>query len=135
VRAKNQLSRRGAIRLLAAVCASAGAAAQAAPQKPRESSACDHTAWVSAALQRMETIRPGMTRQDLLRVFTTEGGISTALWRIYVSRDCPYFTAEVTFRRAAPREADAAPTGFLQELDTDVIVTISRPYLQFSIMD
>jgi len=133
--AKIGLSRRNAIRLLAAVGARGGTAAFASPQKPREPGSCDHTEWVSAALQRMQSIRPGMTREDLLRVFTTEGGISTALWRTYVSRDCPYFKACVTFRRAAPRDADAAPTGFLQELDSDVIVTISQPYLQFSVMD
>jgi hypothetical protein len=38
-----------------------------------------------------------MTRKDLLRVFTTESGISTALRRTFVDRDCPYFKVDVEF--------------------------------------
>jgi hypothetical protein len=50
----------------------------------------DHIAWVADSLKKMQTIKPGMTRQDLLAVFTTEGGLSTREQRTYVSRDCQY---------------------------------------------
>lgn len=36
-------------------------------------------AWVSEVLKRMLTIKPGMTREALLRAFTTEGGLSLSL--------------------------------------------------------
>src|SRR5262245_58530371 len=55
-----------------------------------------HIAWVSEAL-RMQTIKLGMTRTDLLNVFTTEGGLSNGLHRTFVSRDCPYFKVDVEF--------------------------------------
>jgi len=70
-----------------------------------------------------------------MRVFTTEGGLFTALRRTFVSRDCPYFKVDITFRRVADYRSDGSRVGFLQELGSDVITTISRPYLQFTIAD
>jgi hypothetical protein len=91
--------------------------------------------WVADALKKMETIKPGMTRAKLLEVFTTEGGTSTALQRTFVSQDCPYFKVDVTF------EAVGRPSHYpegrvtLEEDGRDVVLKISRPYLQFSIVD
>ena len=101
-----------------------------------ESSQCSsHVAWVAACLKTMQTIKPGMTRDELLKVFMTEGGISTALHRTFVSRDCPYFKVDVTFRRASDFAATTDKKDSLTEKDDDVIATISQPYLQLSIMD
>jgi len=50
-----------------------------------------HVAWVVDVMRRMETIKVGSTRKELMAVFTTEGGLSTPLQRRFVSRDCPYF--------------------------------------------
>jgi hypothetical protein len=80
----------------------------------------------------MLTIQPGVTRNELMKVFTTEGGLSTAMQRTFVSRDCPYFKVNVGFRRAVENDKQ---TDWLRELADDVITTISEPYLQFSIMD
>lgn len=41
----------------------------------------------ATALARIASIKPGMTRADLHRVFTTEGGTSTTYWNHYVYRD------------------------------------------------
>ena len=38
----------------------------------------------ASALARIATIKPGMTRADVLHVFTTEGGLSTDYWNHYV---------------------------------------------------
>ena len=90
----------------------------------------DHVAWAGGVLTRMQTIRVGMTRGDLLKVFTVEGGLSTRTHRTFVSRDCPYFKVDVDFRAVdSPRRREPV------EADRDVIVRISRPYLQLSIMD
>lgn len=95
----------------------------------------DHIKWVVEVLERMKTITPGMSRIQLLAVFTVEGGISTALQRTFVSRDCPYFKVNVTFRRAHLRDPGEGTKDILAENDDDEIVTISQPYLQFEIMD
>ena len=101
-----------------------------------ESSQCrDHVAWVAACLKSMQTIKPGMTRDELLKVFRTEGGESTASHRTFVSRDCPYFKVDVTFHRASGFAAKTDKKDLLTERGDDVIATISQPYLQFSILD
>lgn len=92
----------------------------------------DHVAWVIEALKRMQTIKPGMTREALLGVFTTESGPWTSMQRRFVSRDCPFFKVDVEFRRAIGR----AKRDWRHDEDpTDVILTISRPYLEFGIFD
>jgi len=84
-----------------------------------------HTTWIANALQVMQAVKVGMTRSDLLRVFTTEGGLSTSAQRTYVYRRCPYIKVDVRFA-ASSRE---------KELPTDKIVEISRPYLAWSVFD
>ena len=95
----------------------------------------DHVAWVGEALKRMQTIKPGMTRKELLTVFTTEGGLSTPLRRTFVSRDCPYFKVDVEFEAVGRPGRNSEGRVTLVEGDMDRIVTISRPYLQISILD
>ena len=94
-----------------------------------------HVAWVAEALKQMQTIKPGMTRATLLTVFTTEGGLSTGLQRRYVSRECPYFKVDVEFQAAGRPSRDSDGRVTLVEDSRDIILKISRPYLQFSILD
>jgi hypothetical protein len=78
----------------------------------------------------MFTIQPGMTRAQLMQVFTTEGGlVFSALQQTFVSRDCPFFKVEVRFDRALNTNAER-----FEDL-TGVIASVSRPYLQFTIAD
>jgi hypothetical protein len=58
----------------------------------------------------METIKPGMTREELLKVFATEGGLSTGLNRTFVSRDCPYFKVDVEFEARFHNNAGSPST-------------------------
>ena len=75
---------------------------QSASQEP---CAQDRNVWVTNALEKIESIKPGMTRQDLLKVFKTEGGLSTGLRRTFVSRDCPYFKLSLSLRLRLDRTA------------------------------
>lgn len=88
-----------------------------------------------AMLSAHGNIHSGMTRQQLLTVFTVEGGLSNGLHRTFVSRDCPYFKVDVTFRPEGRPERDSDGRVTLVEDSRDVIVSISRPYLQLSILD
>jgi hypothetical protein len=83
----------------------------------------------------MESIRPGMAREELMKVFRTEGGLSTGLHRTFVSRECPYFKVDVQFRAVGRPDRDSDGRVTLEEDARDIIVKISRPYLQFSIVD
>lgn len=93
----------------------------------------DHATWLTPVLKRMETIRPGMTRWDVLKVFRTEesvgpnsgfsiGGVPSPGFReTFVSQDCPYFKIDIEFAGH-----DSIP-------NRDVIVKVSKPYVQFAI--
>lgn len=95
----------------------------------------NHIAWVADALKRMQLVKPGMTRGDLLAVFTTEGGLFTGLQRTFVSRDCPYFKIDVEFKAVGRPDRDAAGRVTPIESNQDIIIKISRPYLQFGVID
>ena len=86
-----------------------------------------HTQWVSSVLKETQTIKVGMSRKDVLKVYTTEGGISTRSWRRYVYRQCPYIKIDVQFQ---PIQGNSS-----QELPDDKLISISKPYLEYSIAD
>ena len=91
--------------------------------------------WVTETLVKMKSIRPGMTREELMKVFHTQGGLSTGLRRTFVSRECPYFKVDVEFRAVGRTDRDNDGRVTVQEDDRDVITQISRPYLEFTIAD
>ena len=97
--------------------------AQTIPREPQIDA--DHTKWVTDAIRSIQMIKLGSTRSELLVLFTTEGGLSTTAQRTYVYRLCPNIKVDVKFA-ASSRE---------EELPTDKIIQISRPYLAWSIMD
>jgi hypothetical protein len=88
-----------------------------------------HTAWISTVMKRLQTIKPGQTRADLLKICTTEGGFYSTMHHPYVYRGCPYIKVMVRFR-------SAAKTGETQsQQPTDTITEISKPYLEWTILD
>ena len=120
------VGRRAWIRTLVGAVTAVVAAPPQAVGRAQSSAALDHTAWVRTVLTRMLTVRPGMTRADLLRVFAVEGGISTNHDRVYVSRDCPYFKVRFVF---TPIHVNGP------EDPHDVIATASTPFLQFTVAE
>jgi hypothetical protein len=95
----------------------------------------EHTQWVASVLRWTYDIKPRMTRKDLLRVYTTEGGLSTGTRRTYVLKGCPYIKVDVEFKAVGRPERDKEGRVTLVEDDQDLIVEISRPYLDYSILD
>src|SRR5262249_45938197 len=81
-----------------------------------------HSQWVSNVLAWIATIKPGMTRSDLLRVFTTEGGLSTRTRRTYVLKQCRTIKVDVEFAISGNE-------------DEDKITQISKPYIDYGIYD
>ena len=122
------------IAILLALCGSTGASPRD-EHPPVRTNAITHTDWVAQVLRSIEAVQPGMTRSDLLKVFQTEGGLSTRTWRKYVHRRCTYVKVDVTFE--AVGTPSGTPKGDLgsRESPTDVIKSISKPYLEWSILD
>jgi len=74
-------------RLIAALALVSAIAISAVGSASQSACVQAHEVWVGHALEKMETIKPGMTRDDLLKVFRTEGGLSTGLHRTFVSQE------------------------------------------------
>ncbi len=89
----------------------------------------DLTQKIQNIIEQINQIKPGMTRADLLKIFTTEGGISTRTWRRYAYKGCPYIKVDVEFKSVG---SDGEK---FQENPADIIVKISQPFLEFSIDD
>jgi hypothetical protein len=72
---KNDPSRRTVLRLVG-VSGIWGAAKAgfASTLEDKCQTSSDHIAWVVESLERMLTIKPGMTRNQLMKIFSTEGG-------------------------------------------------------------
>ncbi len=95
----------------------------------------ENTKWISDNLREMQKIEVGKTRADLLKIFTTEGGLSTGLNRTYVYRQCPYIKVDVEFEAVGRPARDAEGRVTLDEDNRDRIKSISKPYLEWSIVD
>ena len=108
--------------ILVACCLTSPSWAGSTPDK-------DLTKRISDILTECKKIAPGATRADLLKVFTTEGGLSTATRRTFAHRHCPYIKVDVEF---TPSEPNQKP---LEERPTDTISKISKPYLDWGIYD
>lgn len=91
--------------------------------------AAEHSKWVAKSLREMQTIKAGMTREELMKVFQEEGGLSNRTSQRFAYRDCPYFKVDVTF------EVFDTPDDKLTKNAKDKIKTISTPFLEWSIED
>lgn len=96
---------------------------------PVSGQTAEHTAWIAKSLREMETVKVGMTRGELLKVFTEEGGLSTRTWRRYVYRDCQNIKVDVEF------EPVGDPENKRIQSPLDKITKISKPFLEWSIVD
>ena len=113
----------------AILIASSSMFAQESPSKG------DRDKWVGSVINEIQTIKIGMTRGRLRKVFLEEGGISTTTHRTYVFRECSYIKVDFVFEARGPKTKDAEGRTWQKESDADVIVGMSKPYLQFAIMD
>ena len=84
--------------------------------------------WIVSNLAELQSIKVGMTRGQLLKVFMEEGGISTRTWRRYVYRKCAYVKVDVEFAPASNMDSH-------EQRPDDRITKISKPFLELMIMD
>jgi hypothetical protein len=89
----------------------------------------EHAQWVSSVLRWTYDIKPGMTRKDLLRVYTVEGGLSTRTHRTYVLKGCPGIKVDVEFVPVGN-----VPDGLIESPNYQIL-KLSKPYLDYSHMD
>jgi hypothetical protein len=85
------------------------------------------TSRISGIIQECAKLKAGTTRTELMKHFTIEGGIYSATAQTLAYRTCPYIKVDVVFVLADSKEKKESPQ--------DVLITISKPYLEFSISD
>ncbi len=129
---KVSMNRRAALLLIAGLTT---ATLNSGISSAQQTADTPYAQWVEKVLEEMKRIKSGMSRADLLKLFKTEGGLSTGLQRTFVSRHCEYFKVDVTFRAVGRADKDAQGRVTLVEDYRDRIVSISRPYLDFAVMD
>lgn len=89
-----------------------------------------HTRWIEDVIRSISTIKPGMTRKDLLQLFREDGGLSSRVNGRYVYRHCPNIKVDVQF--------SPVDEGYSERNDLhpdDKMIKISRPYLEYPIFD
>jgi hypothetical protein len=89
----------------------------------------EHTQWLGSVLRWTNDVKPGMTRKDLLRVYTEQGGLSTRTQQSYALKGCPYIQVDVEFAPIG-NEKDS-----LAKKPNDKILRISKPYLEYAHAD
>lgn len=133
------MSRRPAFRIASVMLATSAVGCFVAVKGQESSSVVDarssaansqHTKWIDKSLREMQTVKVGMTRAQLAKVFTTEGGLSTRTRRLYVYRECPYIKVAVEFRPVGTSKKYPHA-----ESRNDVITKISQPFIEWSIMN
>jgi Protein of unknown function (DUF541) len=77
----------------------------------------DHIEWVKGVLDRMGTVKPGMTRAEVLQVFHLDGGGQEVRFGgRFDANDCPYFKVDVSFRQGPSTASGLAMTAVMTTL-------------------
>jgi hypothetical protein len=82
---------------------------------------------VKDALSAVGQITPGMSRRDVERAFTDDGGLSSRTEGRYVFRKCSYIKVKVKFSKAAGTSVEESPD--------DVVTEVSSLYIENPEMD
>ncbi len=91
-----------------------------------------HIAWLSDRIKEAKSIKPGMSRRALLKVFDVEAGLQSMLPTRYCLRSCPLMKVDVTFDGAGKHVPAKRPV----QDDADLtILTVSPIYVDYSIVD
>ena len=90
----------------------------------------DHRRWLAERYAEAVSVRPGMTRRELRRLFRPDGGLQTIPSSRYVLKSCGMIKVEVKF--ALPEGASREDFRDENELIDDrlKITEISKPYLE-----
>ena len=95
----------------------------------------DHRRWLAERYAEAVSVRPGMTRADLRRLFRPDGGLQSVPSGRYVLKSCGLIKVEVKF--ALPEGASREDFRDENEAADDAlkITEVSKPYLEYGATD
>ena len=82
-----------------------------------------HWTWFLGQLHSLKAVKIGMTREVLLEIVGTEGGISSRYQQTFVSKGCPELKIDVRFK--------GQPGAF----NLDTVSQVSIPHIDFMVLD
>ena len=112
---------------MAASIAPANAQKTASAQQSNQSSQC--CSIVSEALEAVGRIKKDMTRADVAKEFAQEGGLFFREDTVYTFKVCPYIKIRVTFT------PDPNYKGFADGSPRDVVLSVSKPFIEYGVRD
>lgn len=118
--------------LLAAVCSFTGPGKTASKEGDDANEQRKHEEWLWNRLSEAESIKVGMTKADLLKVFGEDGGLINTVYPRFVLRSCHLIKVDVKFEFNKPQRGAAPNLSMDNEMK---IIGISKPYLEGMYMD
>ena len=88
-----------------------------------------HGQWLEERYKEATSIKPGMTRADLMKLFMEDGGFQGGHARPYVLKSCFLIKIEVKFDRPYGFDSRSMPDNEFK------IVEVSKPYLERMAID
>jgi hypothetical protein len=101
-----------------------GNAVQDRPSSPDECCAI-----VTKAIDSVNKIKKDMLRSEVEKEFRLEGGLFSRNQTFYVYKNCPFIKIKVAF------ELDPSYTDFVTGSPKDRVLSVSKPYLEYSVAD
>lgn len=86
----------------------------------------NHQKWLSERIIEAKSIKPGMSRSQLLKVFDIEGGLQAIPATRYVLKSCPMIKIDVSFKPGVANRTSGV---------SESIATVSKVYLDQVISD
>lgn len=100
------------------------AAAGAGTKDGADQQRADRVDWVAKCLKDFQTIKKGMTRQEVQERFPIDGGVSAIAIGRHRHPECPFFKVDVEFALSAETTSP-----------DDKVIKISRPYIETPYLD
>jgi hypothetical protein len=97
------------------------------PQQSSNNSQCCTV--IARALESVNRITKDTTRADVEKEFEADGGIYSRDQTVYVDRQCPLIKIRVSF------VLDKAYKDFVTGSPRDLVVAVSKPYLEYPAKD
>lgn len=89
----------------------------------------DRVQWLAQSMEEAQTIKVGMSKAELMKIFEPDGGLQPGGWSGRFSlRSCPFIMINVQFR--PPDSSNPAPPD-----DKMLIAKVSEPYLEPPALD
>ena len=91
----------------------------------------NHVKWVTKCLMDFDSIKPGMTREEIAKRFPMDGGLQAVSSVRFTHPSCRYFKMDVEF----DFKRDATDQNRAIKRKNDKVTKVSKPYIERPYID